>query len=63
MNKYEAEKLLRDNGYTTEFRERILFVVYEDEDPFEEVKELLRSNGYEASFGTERRKKSKDEDN
>ena len=58
MNKHEAEKLLRDNGYETELREGILFVLYnkDEMDSFDSVRDLLRSNGYDSSFGTEGRK-------
>ena len=58
MNKHEAEKILRDNGYETELRGGIVFVPYnkDEMDPFDSVRELLRTNGYEGSFGTEGRK-------
>lgn len=58
MNKKEAVELLIENNYRAEIENNVVMVFYEDEDPFEEVKKLLRENGYEASFGTKKKKES-----
>ncbi len=58
MNKKEAVELLIENNYRAEIEDNVVMIFYEDEDPFEEVKKLLRENGYEASFGTQKKKES-----
>ena len=63
MSKNDAVKLLIENGYDAEIINKVVYAVYNcEEDPFEAVRNILRTGGYENSFGTWRKRHGDKED-
>lgn len=57
MTKIEAVNLLIKNGYNAVLEnDKYPMVHYTDEDPVDEVRKLLQENGYNATFGVQRKK-------
>lgn len=62
ISKKDAVKLLEENGYKAEINNKVVFAIFDgDEDPFNDVKELLRANDYQSSFGTWRKQDKTEE--
>ncbi len=57
LDKQQMLKLLIEKGYSAYIENHILMVRYFDQkSPLEEVKKILKENGYNASFGVQRSK-------